>query len=174
MKVMSGAQTRQMYIVLMLLSTWLVMGRVPAVIGAMMQTNANFSVVLVSTPPCVFNGGNSINVSFGDEVLTSRVDGVNYRQPVPYNLTCSPAPSRNAMKLQFHGMAAGFDSALSTSNPNLGIKLISGTTALPPTSWLNFSWPTMPTIDAVLVKRPGAMLLAGPFTGVATLLVEYQ
>ena len=138
--------------------------------------NANFtvSVTVLSRPPCEFNGGSNVLVDFGNEVLITRVDGVNYTQPIPYNLTCLPAPPTNALKLQFRGAAAGFDSALTTSNPNLGIRLMNGSAPLAPGAWLNFTWPNTPAINAVLVKRPGTTLTPGEFTGAATLLVDYQ
>ncbi|MGL5387399.1 MAG: fimbrial protein [Serratia sp. (in: enterobacteria)] len=141
---------------------------------ALANTTVNFSVTVIDPPPCKINDGNDVSVNFGTDVLITRVNGENYKQPVPYNLTCVPEPSSNALKLQFTGQAAGFDSALATSNSNLGIKLLHGDTVLPINSWLNFTWPAAPEINAVLVKRPGSTLSPGVFSGVATMLVLYQ
>lgn len=141
---------------------------------ALANTTVNFSVTVIDPPPCKINDGNDVSVDFGTEVLITRVNGENYKKPVPYNLTCVPEPSSNALKMQFSGQAAGFDSALATSNSNLGIKLLQGDTVLPVNSWLNFTWPTTPQINAVLVKRPGSTLSPGAFTGVATMVVHYQ
>lgn len=142
--------------------------------GVSAQTTVNFTVNVISAPPCQFNGGNNVAVSFGNEVLTTRVDGVNYQQPVPYNLTCSPAPPVNALKLQFRGTDAGFDSSIQTNNGNLGIRLMNGNNPLPPNTWVNFTWPNIPVINAVPVKRPGSDLAGGAFSGAATLMVDYQ
>lgn len=141
---------------------------------ALANTTVNFSVTVIDPPPCKINNGNDVSVDFGNEVLITRVNGENYKQQVPYNLTCEPQPSSNALKMQFTGQAAGFDSALATSNSNLGIKLLQGDVVLPINSWLNFTWPAAPEIKAVLVKRPGATLSPGAFTGVATMTVLYQ
>lgn len=41
-------------------------------------------------------------MNFGDEVMTTRIDGSNYRRPVNYTLTCN-GQSSNALKLQVQG-----------------------------------------------------------------------
>ncbi|MDU7767913.1 MAG: fimbrial protein [Serratia marcescens] len=88
-------------------------------LSAEANTLVNVRVTVLS-PPCVINGGQPIEVNFGDEVMTTRIDGSNYRRPVNYTLTCN-GQSSNALKLQVQGAAAGFDGQLlRTSQDGLG------------------------------------------------------
>jgi type 1 fimbria pilin len=146
-----------------------------SVVAGTAQQNVSITVTVVAALPCVFNNGNDVTVDFGNDVITTQVDGNNYRRPVPYNLVCTGLPN-NALKLQFDGMGAGFDTGvLATNNPILGIRLVDGSGAqVAPKSWLNFTYPNMPVISAVPVKQAGSTLTGGAFTGAATLLVEYQ
>nr|WP_261803117.1 fimbrial protein [Serratia nematodiphila] len=142
--------------------------------GAANTTTA--TVVLTITivaPPCVINDNRPIDVEFGD-VMTTRVDGNNYRMPVNYTLDCKDAPS-SAMKLQVQGTGASFDGALlKTSNATLGIKLQHGAAPLPVNTWLNFTYPNKPELWAVPVKQSGVTLPGGEFTAGATMKVDYQ
>lgn len=70
-------------------------------LSAEANTLVNVRVTVLS-PPCVINGGQPIEVNFGDEVMTTRIDGSNYRRPVNYTLTCN-GQSSNALKLQVQG-----------------------------------------------------------------------
>jgi type 1 fimbria pilin len=129
--------------------------------------------VSVVAPACVINDNKAIEVEFGD-VMTTRVDGSNYRMPVNYTLDCG-AESNNAMKLQVQGNGAGFNSeVLQTTVPDLGIRLQNGTTTLPINTWVNFTYPTKPELWAVPVKAAGATLSAGEFTAASTMRVDYQ
>lgn len=55
---------------------------------AQADTNLTIRAVIVAPPPCVINSGGTLNVPFGNDLLTSRIDGVNYRREVPYTVTC--------------------------------------------------------------------------------------
>jgi type 1 fimbria pilin len=136
-------------------------------------SNLTISGNILLPPPCVINGDQVITVDFTNEVMTTRVDGINYRQPVPYTLECS-ASSTNALTMQIQGMDAGFAGALQTSKGDLGIALSSDGQAIPVNSWLNFTLPNQPKLFATLVKRPGTTLTAGYFTSGATMVVDYQ
>lgn len=46
-----------------------------------------FHGTLVSPPVCTISGGKTIEVDFGD-ILINDIDGVNFRQTVPYEITC--------------------------------------------------------------------------------------
>ncbi|MBB6117915.1 type 1 fimbria pilin [Rahnella inusitata] len=128
--------------------------------------------VTVVAPPCIINNNNVITVEFGD-VITTQVDGSNYRFPVNYTLVCKGATT-NAMRLQVQGVGASFDgTVLQTSKADLGIKLIRGSSQLAINSWLNFNYPLKPYLAAIPVKRPGTTLTGGEFTAGATLKVDY-
>lgn len=45
---------------------------------------------LIAPPPCVINAGAKIDVDFGSRVGIKKVDGVNYRQVIDYQLDCEP------------------------------------------------------------------------------------
>ncbi|HGL4620260.1 TPA: fimbrial protein [Citrobacter koseri] len=130
-------------------------------------------VTLVAPPPCVINDDNPIEVEFGD-VLTTQVNGNNYRIPVNYTLSCTNGTS-NDLKIKVQGNGADFDaSVLRTNIAGLGIALQIGETAMPINSWLNFTYPDNPQLWAVPVKQAGATLTAGEFSAAATMKVDYQ
>ncbi|MBW5816922.1 fimbrial protein [Yersinia kristensenii] len=136
--------------------------------------NMLFSGTLINPPPCVINNTGTITVDFGNEVMTSRVDGAQYIQPVTYTLSCTGAIS-NALKMTIKGNGAGFDgNVLKTNNSDLGIKLVRNDQALALNTAFTFSYPTIPVLKAVPVKKAGSTLNAGDFYGTATMVVEYQ
>ncbi|MFC0228821.1 fimbrial protein [Serratia aquatilis] len=147
------------------------------VIGSTLPAQAvivNFSGTLVVPPPCVINGNSNITVSFGHDLLASRVDGVNYAQVIPYVLDCTGATS-TSLRLQLQGGGAGFNpQVLATSKSNLGLALRSNGSPLAVNSWLSFVDPARPVLTAVPVKASGSTLNGGAFTAMATLLVDYQ
>ncbi|MBW4217890.1 fimbrial protein [Enterobacter cloacae subsp. cloacae] len=130
--------------------------------------------VTVIAEPCTINNGRPIQVNFGDNVLTTNVDGSNYTRPVDYTLDCVDATS-DGLKMTISGTVAGFDdSVLQASQTDLGIKLLSNGTALPLNQALNFNRNAPPVLEAVPVKAPGSKLSGGLFTATATMTVEYQ
>ena len=142
--------------------------------GVMAQVSVSIRGVILAPPPCVINAGSTLNVPFGDDLMTTRIDGVNYRRSVPYTLTCGPQPSNN-MKITLQGTGAGFGSAyLGTSKSDLGIKLRLNGAAWPLNNAVNFTYPTLPVIEAVPVKNPGSTLTGGAFSASATLVVALQ
>ncbi|HGM5270301.1 fimbrial protein [Serratia nevei] len=137
-------------------------------------TNIIVSVTVLTPLPCVFDGNKPIEVNFGDEVLTTRIDGSYYRKPVAYSLTCS-GQGKNAMKLQIAGNGASFNGQLLQTNVNgLGIALLRNGTRIPLNSWQNFTYPTIPVLEAVPVRQAGVELPTGEFNASATLRADYQ
>ncbi|UTO00473.1 fimbrial protein [Serratia nematodiphila] len=130
--------------------------------------------VTVVPVPCVINDGNPILVDF-EEVMTTRIDGNNYRKQVDFTLSCSGITSL-LVKLKVVGNGAGFDnSLLGTSVEGLGIELQqSNNLKLPLNSWLNFMYMRPPTLWAVPVKQSGVILKGGEFYAVATMELAYQ
>lgn len=136
-------------------------------------TTVTVKVTVVTPPSCIINDEKPIEVDFG-EVMTTRVDGSNYRLPVTYTLNCKDVRS-NALKLQVQGTGAAFDgTVLQTNKAGLGIELQQGDTKLPLNGWLNFTYPNQPELWAVPVKQRGATLTGGEFTAGATMKVDYQ
>ncbi|CAI1839559.1 MULTISPECIES: fimbrial protein [Serratia] len=137
--------------------------------------NVTVKVTIVAAPPCVINNNNLIEVNFGNDVLTTRVDGSAYKKmPVTYSINCSGGPS-NAVKMLIEGTGAGFDNAmLRTNQTDFGIALLNNDRRYPINSWLNFNASSPPQLEAVPAKRTGATLKGGPFSAGATMKVEYQ
>jgi type 1 fimbria pilin len=131
------------------------------------------SGTITSKPQCVINGNQTIRVEFGDDLVTTKVDGSNYIRQVDYTLECRNN-SNNAMKMRIVGTAASFNgSAIQSSKANLAIALRANGSPLTVGSWLNFSYPNKPLLQAVPVKGNGT-LTPGAFSAAATLMVDYQ
>ena len=134
----------------------------------------NVSVTVLDRPACVVNGNQAIIVDFGNDMFTHKVDGNHYLEGVNYTLECDNL-LRNAMRMQITGNTGVFkNKALQTSQPNLGIELRADGRTLLMNSWLNFTYPNIPKLQAVPVKNTGATLTGGEFSAAATLLVDYQ
>ncbi|MGF6191422.1 fimbrial protein [Serratia sp. 2723] len=145
----------------------------PLLAWAVPSATVTVKVTVVAPPPCVINDDRPIDVEFGD-VMTTRVDGDNYKMVVNYTLSCPGAPS-NAMKLQVKGTGAAFDATvLQTNKTGLGIELRQGDSKLAVNGWLNFTYPNKPELWAVPVKQRGATLTGGEFSAGATMAVDYQ
>lgn len=142
--------------------------------GVQAETGLTLRAVIIAPPPCVINSGTTLNVPFGNDLLTSRVNGVNYRRDVPYTVTCN-SPFNNALTLELKGTGAAFDSAvLMTRKADLGVKLFVNGAAWPLNRVVNFTYPNIPVVQAVPVKRAGSKLTGGAFDATATLVVDYQ
>lgn len=142
--------------------------------GALADTNLIIRAQIIAPPPCVINAGSTLDVPFGNDLLTSRVDGVNYRRGVPYTVTCD-SPFSNAMTLELKGAGAAFDSrVLATRKADLGVKLFVNGADWSLNTAVNFTYPNFPIVQAVPVKRAGSRLTGGAFDAAATLVVEYQ
>ena len=142
--------------------------------GAFGDVSVKIKGVVLMPPPCVVNAAGTLNIPFGTGLLTTRINGVNYSKPVPYTVTCGPQPT-NFMTLKLTGTGAGFDSsALGTSKSNLGIRLLVGGAAWPLNTTVNFTYPNLPNVKAVLVKKTGSTLAGGAFSASATLVVALR
>ncbi|NCB59542.1 MAG: hypothetical protein EOM46_19130, partial [Gammaproteobacteria bacterium] len=91
--------------------------------SALADATVNFSGTLIEAPPCVVHNNNVITVNFGNEVMTTRIDGTQYRKLIDFDLDCSMAVS-SKQKVRITGTAASFDStALAGGQSGLGIAL---------------------------------------------------
>ncbi|WP_121500745.1 fimbrial protein [Entomohabitans teleogrylli] len=143
--------------------------------SVMADAVVNFSGILVEQPPCEVSGnqGDIISVDFGD-VMTTRIDGENYKREIDFTLDCQQAVN-NALKLRITGTPASFDpSALAGGKTGFGIAFLHGTQRLALGSWLNFSPVSVPELAAVPVKDGSVNLDGGAFNVVASLVVDYQ
>lgn len=136
------------------------------------DTNVTVRVTVIEPPLCVINNNKPIEVDFGN-VLTTQVNGSNYRKRVNYTFSCTGSSS-NMMKLMIGGSGAVFDpDILRTNIASLGIKFEVSSGKLPLYSWISFIYPTKPDIWAVPVKEDGVTLKGGVFTSTAIMEVAY-
>ncbi len=130
--------------------------------------------VTVVAPPCEINNNNLIEVNFGNDVMTTRVDGDYKKMPVTYSVQCKGGAS-NAVRMSIAGNGAAFDAGvLKTGKTDFGIALLNNGGRMPINTWLDFTYPNLPKLEAVPVKRAGASLTGGPFSAGATMKVEYR
>lgn len=74
-------------------------------------TTITVNGTLIDGPQCVIDSNNTVDVKFGDDLITRLVDGVNYKKEIQYGLTCTGLNS-NALKLTIRGSLASFGSGL--------------------------------------------------------------
>lgn len=132
--------------------------------------------ITVVEPPCDINNNNLIEVNFGNDVMTTRVDGEYKKMPIVYAVQCQGGAA-GAARMRIEGNGATFDSeVLKTNRTDLGIELLNVNSGkrLPINRWLNFNYPALPVLEAVPVKRVGAKLSGGVFSAGATMMVEYR
>ncbi|WP_260514130.1 fimbrial protein [Serratia fonticola] len=143
--------------------------------SAIAFTMVTVKATVLDPPSCVINGNQPIEVNFGDEVMTNKVDGKNYMQPVEYSLQCTGG-NTDALRLQIQGEPTAFNPAalVSIQQSNLGIELWANSARFPVNSWINFTYPSAPVLQAVPVKKTGTTLAAGKFSAVATLKIDVQ
>ena len=141
------------------------------------QANMNVTVKgnILAGPPCVINNNQDIEVNFGSDLYTTKVDGSNYRRAIVYTLNCNSASSQN-LKLSIQGTDAGYDNALATDKNDLGIKFYINSAPYNINTWYNFTYnaASLPMIEAVPVRRSGSSLTGGDFSVNATLVIELQ
>ncbi|EPZ8357879.1 fimbrial protein [Klebsiella pneumoniae] len=138
------------------------------------DANVTFHGTLIEAPPCVVNGGNKIVVDFGNEVMTTRIDGTAYKERIAFTLDCSEAIDTK-QKVRISGPVAGFDTqALAGNQTGFGIALYKGAERYTPGEWLPFTDPSVPELYAVPVKQGGVTLSGGTFSILASLVVDYQ
>ncbi|HIE4390642.1 TPA: fimbrial protein [Serratia liquefaciens] len=139
------------------------------------KENMKFYGTLVEPPACTINNGGNVDVDFGNRVGVKKVDGVNYLQPMNYQITCDPNANAWRMTLEITGKAATYDKAgVVTNITDLAIQIKQNGVAFELNKPIPISLTNPPQLEAVPVKRPGATLKEGPFEATATLKAVYQ
>lgn len=144
--------------------------------AALAEGEMTFRGTLLAPPPCRINDGNQVEVDFGERVGINKVDGVNYRQALNYQIICDSATNGNwALTLSLRGSISGFDKqALATNKSDLGIRVYWDDEPFTPDSTLKITLDNPPRLEAVPVKKQGATLGEGAFEAWATLQADYQ
>lgn len=136
--------------------------------------SVNIRGTVMALPACVINSGSTLDVPFGDNLITTQIDGVRYRKVVQYTVVCTGGGS-DALTLTLTGTGASFDAqSLATNKADLGVRLFSNGAVWPLNTSVKFTYPELPMMEAVPVKRPSSTLVAGAFSASATLVVASQ
>ncbi|WP_272520763.1 MULTISPECIES: fimbrial protein [unclassified Providencia] len=120
--------------------------------------------------------GQPITVNMGDLIIKN-INGVDYgKTDIPYTLDCEDAASNPALKLKFDGpqMGGQAGNVLSTSDPNLGLRLMADNSNLNLATWRNFNYNTKPALSVIPVGSGTGGINDGQMAASATLSVEYQ
>lgn len=140
------------------------------------EGDITFHGTLIAPPPCTISDGNQVDVNFGEQVGINKVDGVNYRRPLNYQITCDSTQGGSwVLSLKLTGETPVFDSqALQTDKTGLGIKIYQNGTLFAPNSTLRINLDNLPTLEAVPIKQDGASLVEGAFEAWASLRADYE
>lgn len=120
--------------------------------------------------------GQPINVDMGD-IIIKQIDGTSYKKTdIAYFLQCDDPASNPALKLKFDGLRMSGEAAnvLSTSDPNLGLRLMADDSNLNLATWRNFNYSNPPTLSVIPKGSNTGGINDGQMMASATLSVEYQ
>ncbi|WP_261307996.1 fimbrial protein [Enterobacter roggenkampii] len=139
--------------------------------------NMSFRGTLLEHPPCEINGGQPVEIDFG-EVGINKIDGENYTQTFTLSYDCEGASTDKI--LRYLGNATAFDPAAVQSNiTDFGIRLAhktseGGVSPIPVGSTLLLAADVRSSTFVVTpVKKAGADLQEGAFNAGATLQLNY-
>ncbi|MFP2693927.1 fimbrial protein [Enterobacter ludwigii] len=123
---------------------------------------------------CEINNGETIHVDFGSNLQARQIDGTNFMKAIEYTLACEDLIS-NDLEMQFEGTATSFSGDyLATDREGLGIKLYMNGESMPLNTWVPFTWPEVPVLQAAPVKSDSTEPETGVFSASATLKIQYQ
>ena len=155
----------------------------PALATQTATAQMNFSGTLIEPASCTVNNSQPINVTFGDVPIGDlNSDPVNstHTASVNYSLDCSSNANNASMELKISGTGESINgrSGLVTDIPGLLIffKFYTATfpsQVFPVNSGFPFTYPSRPTITAVLAKTASSTLTTGTFSATATMTLTY-
>lgn len=123
---------------------------------------------------CEINNGETVHVDFGSNLQASQLDGEKFMKAIDYSLVCEDLSS-NDLEMQFEGTVTPFsDDYLATDSEGLGIKLYMNGESMPLNTWMPFTWPEVPVLQAAPIKDETSTVETGVFTASATLKIQYQ
>lgn len=136
----------------------------------------NFKGHFLVLSPCVINDDKVLDIAF-NTVGVKKVDGVNYKQTIPYTVECKGEPDNTPLNLTVTGTAESFDNAaVTTDAAGLGIQIQADGQPLKLNTAKATTLGALSTLvlTAVPVKDPATELTAQVFSATATLKVDYQ
>lgn len=120
---------------------------------------------------CKANNDQPVDINFG-KVGVNKVDGLRYATSIPLSIQCDETPSAK-LNLTITGSVSDFDSsAVQTSVDDLAIQIQQNGQPIDIGEEFLVSADNPPALVAVPVMRPGATLVGGDFSAVATLIVQ--
>lgn len=120
--------------------------------------------------------GQSINVDMGD-IIIKKIDGISYKRTnIPYFLKCDDSDDNPALRLKFDGpsMSGQEANVLSTSDDNLGLRLLANNSNLNLGVWYKFNYSTKPELSVIPINSGTGGINDGKMSASVTLSVEYQ
>lgn len=138
---------------------------------------ANITVkVVINSSPCTVNNNQTIDVDFGNSIITTDVAKGTVEKTVDYTLDCTSADQNQKLAMKISGVGADFDNnVLKTNIAELGVKLRADGIDYPlNTDLVLATTSSKPMLVAQLIQQPGARLSTGSFTAGATMTVSYQ
>lgn len=156
---------------MVLLLTGLLTQSLPYLAHAVLTVNVTGVIV---EGVCEINNGETVHVNFGNNLQANQINGQNFMQTIEYALVCEDLIS-NDLEMQFEGTATEFsENYLATDREGLGIKLYMNGQEMPMNTWMPFSWPNVPVLQAAPVKDDNIEIETGVFNASATLKIQYQ
>ena len=143
--------------------------------GSPIQGDLAVKGILISPPVCTISNGEEIRVNFGDNLGVNKIDGINYREEINYNLVCEENVNQLDLTLSIIGPATTYDkSTLQTNIPSLGIKIYQDGLPFIIGSNLKINAQSPPKLEAIPIAKPGENLEEGDFFVTATIKANYQ
>lgn len=130
--------------------------------------------VEVLGPSCTVNNGEIIEVDFGDEILSTKLNGANYKQSFTLSIQCNSATA-NTVYLAFQGeqWEPGIN-ALKTSKENLHIEFYRGWNLILLNEKVAVPKDELYFFQATPRKFGSVKVQPGPFSASATTVVYYE
>ncbi|RJF53295.1 hypothetical protein D4100_22705 [Serratia inhibens] len=139
------------------------------------EENMRFLGTLLSPPPCIINGGQMIEVNFGERLGVKQIDGVKYMQTVDYRLECDPGAGGAGLGLTLIANDSPLGRDVITTNLfGFGIRMMLNGQPFNLNQRVLIDAANPPVMQAVPVQKPDLFLTEGAFEGLATLLADYQ
>lgn len=135
---------------------------------------ANISInVEVLEPSCNINNGDVIEVDFGDDILSNKLNGSYYAQIVRLTFQCNTlTPDSGYLKIEGEEFEPGIQ-ALKTSKENLSIYFSHSNNIIPINEKVAVNLKSTYNFLAILSKI-GSKVQPGPFSASATLALYYE
>ncbi|MBB3303873.1 MULTISPECIES: fimbrial protein [unclassified Enterobacter] len=130
---------------------------------------------IIEPPPCKINDDQPIDISFGEDLGVSKINGDNYRQKINYVIKCATNDSSFKLMLTVSGNIMSKDNtAIRTSKSGLGIRILQNNQRVRIGSTWIIDMTSPPVLEAVPVADPAIKLSEGSFLATASLVAEYQ